>query len=97
MNLNRFKQLLESQIGNVKPLISEQSKKLKDIYKKYFQNYYQDGTNELKIPEGTGGSVYNTYEMNPNEFWNSFDEYFNGTQITPPTKVYIGDKEIIRP
>ena len=75
----------------------EQSTKQKNIYKKWFENYYQDGTNELKIPEGTRRSLYNTYEISPNEFWNSFDEYFNETQITPPTKVYIGDIEIIRP
>lgn len=45
MNLNRFNQLLESQMGNVKPLISEQTSKTpKDISQDQakFEDYVQN-------------------------------------------------------
>ena len=75
----------------------EQSSKVKEVYKKYIQKYYEDGSTELKIPDNNVGAVYTSYESNPSAFWNTFDEYFKNLGQTPPLKVYIGDKEIIRP
>ena len=81
----------------------EQSSKLKEVYKKKFEEFYEDGSTELKIPDNEVGAVYNTYESNPSAFWNVFDEYFNDLGQTPPLKVFIEDlsnnnwKEILRP
>ena len=77
--------------------------KLKQVWKKYIEEYYKDGSTELKIPDNEVGAVYNTYEYNPSAFWNVFDEYFNELGQPPPLKVFIEDlandnwKEILRP
>ena len=81
----------------------EQSSKQKEVWEKYIESYYKDGSTELKIPDNEVGAVYNTYEYNPSAFWNVFDEYFNDLGQTPPLKVFIEDlpndnwKEILRP
>lgn len=81
----------------------EQSSKQKEVWEKYIESYYKDGSTELKISDNNVGAVYNTYEYNPSAFWNVFDKYFNELGQPPPLKVFIEDlannnwKEILRP
>ncbi len=97
MNLNRFKQLLESQMGNVKPLIMEQSHN-KNVYE-YFKdildkNFFDSNNNtkELRINNDNKFSGY--YEYDPKIFWEALDDFFGND---PKPKVYVDNKEIIRP
>jgi hypothetical protein len=77
----------------------EQSSKLKQVWKKYIEEFYKDGSTELIMDLSLDDLYNNTYnvELNPSAFWNFFDEYFNELGQAPPSKVYIGKNEIKRP
>ena len=91
----RFYNLMESTMGDVKPLINEIDDMVKKTFKSRIQKSYKHGDTELRL-SNEEDKMMNSYNLSKEKFWESFDEYFESTGETPPTKVFIGDIEISR-
>ena len=92
---SRFFNLMESTMGDVKPLINEIDDMVKKAFKLRIKNFYKHGDTELRL-SNENNKMMNSYDLSKQKFWESFDEYFQSTGETPPTKVFIGGIEITR-
>ena len=91
----RFYNLMESTMGDVKPLINEIDDMVKKTFKLRIKESYKNGDTELRL-SNEEDKMMNSYNLSKEKFWESFDEYFQSTGETPPTKVFIGGIEITR-
>ena len=89
----RFYNLMESTMGNVKPLINEIDDMVKKTFTSRIKEFYKNGDTELRL-SNENDKMMNSYNLSKEKFWESFDEYFQSTGETPPTKVFIGGIEI---
>jgi hypothetical protein len=72
-----------------KMMLMEQDGQKKTLGK-LFDKYYVERSTELRLPDGNGDYVKNSFD------WGIFDEYFESKGITPPTRVFINNVEIKR-
>ena len=91
----RFYNLMESTMGDVKPVINEIDDMVKKTFKLRIKESYKNGDTELRL-SNEEDKMMNSYNLSKEKFWESFDEYFQSTGETPPTKVFIGGIEITR-
>lgn len=95
--MKKIIRLTESDLSRIiKRVIAEQTypKQKIDALKKRIGKYYNsEDVSKLSIP---GNDMLNTYNLEPNMFWTSFDEYFESTGYKPPLKVFIDNVEIKR-